>query len=223
MGKDTVYGSLINWKSGKFVPVVDVATGRTYYGGHQRWLLDEGISKFYSDRSCGVTAITNMLLYMAQNRPEKVRLIDKNKDLVTDKNAPRIKKSDYSALQKSVYNRILPAIWGVPTVNTLTSRVQKFALERGVSLKVVKYNKVWTEANVKAFIATGLNKNSPVLLLTWNSVIPDLKLHWVTVTHLYETETGTKMVTSNWGNMQTYDFNTWVNGSSFYRGVVYFE
>lgn len=217
MGKETVCGSLINWESGKFVPVV---AGRTYYGGHQRWLLDEGVSKFYSDRSCGVTAITNMLIYMAQNRPDKARLISKNHNLV---NEQCIKKSDYSALQKSVYNRILPAIWGVPTVNTLTSRVQKFALERGVSLKVVKYTKVWTEANVKAFIATGLNKNCPVLLLTWNSVIPDLKLHWVTVTHLYETETGTKMVTSNWGNMQTYDFTAWVNGSSFYRGVVYFE
>ena len=220
MGKETVYGSLINWESGKFVPVV---AGRTYYGGHQRWLLDEGVSKFYSDRSCGVTAITNILVYLAQNRPEKARLIGNIQDHVKDINTHCIKKSDYSALQKSVYNRILPAIWGVPTVNTLTSRVYKFALERGVSLKVVKYTKVWTEANVKAFIATGLNKNSPVLLLTWNSVIPDLKLHWVTVTHLYETETGTKMVTSNWGNMQTYDFNTWVNGSSFYRGVVYFE
>ena len=220
MGKETVYGSLINWESGKFVPVV---AGRTYYGGHQRWLLDEGVSKFYSDRSCGVTAITNMLIYLAQNRPEKARLIGNIQDHVTDINTHLIKKSDYSALQKSVYNRILPAIWGDPTVNTLTSRVQKFALDRGVSLKVVKYSKVWTEANVKAFIASGLNKNCPVLLLTWNSVIPDLKLHWVTVTRLYETETGTKMVTSNWGNMQTYDFTAWVNGSSFYRGVVYFE
>lgn len=223
MGKETVYGSLINWESGKFVPVVDVATGRTYYGGHQRWLLDEGVSKFYSDRSCGVTAITNMLVYLAQNRPEKVRLFGKNHNIETDANAQRIKKSDYSALQKSVYNRILPAIWGVPTVTTITFRVQKFALERGVTLKVFKYSKVWTEENVKAFIASGLNKNCPVLLLTWNSVIPDLKLHWITVTRLYETETGTKMVTSNWGNMQTYDFNTWVNGSSLYRGVVYFE
>ena len=223
MGKETVYGSLINWESGKFVPVVDVATGRTYYGGHQRWLLDEGVSKFYSDRSCGVTAITNMLVYLAQNRPEKVRLFGKNHNIETDANAQRIKKSDYSALQKSVYNRILPAIWGVPTVTTITFRVQKFALERGVTLKVFKYSKVWTEENVKAFIASGLNKNCQVLLLTWNSVIPDLKLHWITVTRLYETETGTKMVTSNWGNMQTYDFNTWVNGSSLYRGVVYFE
>jgi hypothetical protein len=215
MGKETVFGSLINWENGKFVPVVELATGRTYYGGHQRWLLDEGVSKFYSDRSCGVTAITNMLIYLAQNRPEKVRL--------TDINTQHIKKSDYSALQKSVYNRILPAIWGVPTVTTIATRVQKFALDRGVPLKVVKYSKGWSEANVKAFIASGLNKNCPVLLLTWNSVIPDLKLHWVTVTHLYETETGTKMVTSNWGNMQTYDFTAWVNGSSFYRGVVYFE
>ena len=125
-------GALNNWESGHFVPVFDVVSGKVYYGGHQRWLLDEGISKFYSDRSCGVTAITNTLIYMAQNNPEKAGLIGNNLDVATDTNMKNIKKSDYSALQKSVYTRILPAIWGVPTVKTIVSRVQKFAINREI-------------------------------------------------------------------------------------------
>nr|WP_144365907.1 hypothetical protein [Lacrimispora amygdalina] len=34
---------------------------------------------------------------------------------------------------------------------------------------------------------------------------------------------GTKMVTSNWAGKEIYDFPTWVNGGSLYKGVIYFE
>jgi len=223
MGILKIEGALKNWEREKFVNVLDDATGRTYYGGHQRWLLEEGISKFFSDRSCGITAVTNILIYMAQNNSEKANLIDKTVDNQWFANKKGIIKADYSAFQKRIYNNILPAVWGIPTINTLAFRVQKFALERGVTLKTIKYYGIWSEESVKAFIIKGLNHDSPVLLLTWNSEIPDLKLHWVTVTCLFESETGTKMVTSNWGNMQSFDFSKWVNDRSLHRGLVYFE
>lgn len=68
-----------------------------------------------------------------------------------------------------------------------------------------------------------LNKECPVLLLTWNSPIADLSTHWVTVTRIYNNGSATKIVTSNWAEKQIYDFSTWVNGSSIYKGVIYFE
>ncbi len=223
MNASKEYGSLKNWACGKFVPVVDAVTGKMYYGGHQRWLMDEGVSKFYSDRSCGVTAITNMLIYMAQNNPDKAKLFDKIRGGQSDQIIVNIDKSDFNHFQKSVYKQILPAIWGVPTVFTIVERVQNFALKRGVKLKAVKKNRAWTESNIRDYIATGLNKNSPVLILTWNAQIPDLNMHWVTITRLFETDTGTKMVTSNWGNEQIFDFTAWVNGPSLHKDVIYFE
>ncbi len=217
------YGALKNWEIGKFVPVVDVATGKAYYGGYQNWLMDEGVSQFYADRSCGVTAITNMLVYMAQNMPDKANLLSTTVKQSMDAGIITIKKSDYSALQKSVYKQIIPVVWGVPTIHTIVERVQNFALKRGVKLKAVKNSKTWSEPNIRDFIARGLNKNCPVLLLTWNTSITDLNLHWVTITRLFETETGTKMVTSNWGHKQIFDFSAWVNGPSLHKGLVYFE
>lgn len=207
----TVYGTLANWDSGKFVPV-SISSGY-YYGGYQGWLTDEGVSQFYADRSCGVTAASNMFHYMAKNVSGKSKLYDK----------PGITKANFNSFQKDVYGYISPAIWGVPTLDTMISRVESFASAKGVSLKATKSSASWTESNVRSYVAGGLNKQSPVLLLTWNSPIPDLSMHWVTVTRLYNSGSGAKMITSNWAEKQTYDFSTWVNGSSVYKGVIYFE
>lgn len=207
----TVYGTLTNWDSGKFVPVS--ISGGYYYGGFQGWLTDEGVSQFYANRSCGVTAASNMFHYMAKNVSGKSKLYDK----------PGITKANFSSFQRDVYDYISPAVWGVPTLDTMISRVESFASAKGVSLKATKSSASWTETNVRNYVAGGLNKQSPVLLLTWNSPIPDLSMHWITVTRLYDSGSGTKMVTSNWAEMQTYDFSTWVNGSSVYKGVIYFE
>ncbi len=207
----TVYGTLTNWDSGKFVPVL--TGGGYYYGGFQGWLTEEGVSRFYADRSCGVTAASNMFLYMAKNVPGKSKLYEK----------PEITKADFSAFQKDVHGCLSPAIWGVPTLDTMIRRVESFASARGVSLKAAKCSAPWTETNVRNYVAGGLNKESPVLLLTWNSPIPGLGMHWVTVTRLYDGGSGTKMVTSNWAGMKTYDFSAWVNRSGVYKGVIYFE
>ena len=83
-----------------------------------------------------------------------------------------------------------------------------------MDLKATRSSSAWSEVNVRKYIATGLNKESP---------IPDLEQHWVTVTRIYDAGSGTKMVTSNWAGKEIYDFPTWVNGGSLYKGVIYFE
>lgn len=49
-------------KKGEFVPVV--RKNKIYFGGFQNMLKDIGVSKFYRDRSCVVTAFTNTYLYL---------------------------------------------------------------------------------------------------------------------------------------------------------------
>lgn len=207
----TVYGSLDNWDSGDFVPV-SVSNGY-YYGGYQGWLTEQEVSEFYANRSCGVTAAANMLYYMSEN-------VSGMSDLYTRSG---ISKSQFNAFQKDVYEYLSPAIWGIPTLDTMIDRVEEFASAQGVSLSATRSSDSWTEANVRDYIADGLNGESPVLLLTWNSPIEDLTMHWVTITRIYNAGAGTKIITSNWAEKQTYDFATWVNGSSIYKGVIYFE
>lgn len=207
----TVYGSLTNWDMFDFVPVSE-STGY-YYGGYQGWLTDEAVSQFWADRSCGVTAASNMLQYMSDN-------VSGMADLYTQSG---MTKANFSAFQKDVYDYLPPAIWGIPTIDTMISGVTSFATAQGVDLTETRSPSTWNEANVRTYIAEGLNKESPVLLLTWNSPIPELQVHWVTVTRIYDSGAGTKMITSNWAEKKVYDFSTWVNGSSIYQGVIYFE
>ena len=206
------YGQLDNWDSGDFLPITE-SNGSYYYGGYQGWLTSEGISQFYADRSCGVTAAANMLCYMADN-------VSGMSDLYTQSG---ISKAQFNAFQRDVYDYLSPAIWGVPTLDALIDGVEDYATDQGVDLTATRSSASWTETNVRSYIAGGLNKESPVLLLTWNSPIADLSMHWVTITRIYDGGSGVKLVTSNWAEKQTYDFSTWVNGSSLYKGVIYFE
>lgn len=176
-------------------------------------MTSEGISQFYADRSCGVTAAANMLCYMADN-------VSGMSDLYTQSG---ISKAQFNAFQRDVYDYLSPAIWGVPTLDALIDGVEDYATDQGVDLTATRSSASWTETNVRSYIAGGLNKESPVLLLTWNSPIADLSMHWVTITRIYDGGSGVKLVTSNWAEKQTYDFSTWVNGSSLYKGVIYFE
>lgn len=208
----TVYGQLDDWDTGNFLPIKD-DNGTIYYGGYQGWLTNIGVSEFYANRSCGVTAASNMFCYMSNHVAGMEGLYTKSD----------LSKSNFNAFQKEVYNTISPAIWGIPTLNSLISRAEEFASQHNVDLKATRSSSSWTENNVKNYIATGLNKESPVLMLTWNSPIPDLKEHWVTITRIYNAGSGTKIVTSNWGGKEIYDFSTWVNGSSVYKGIIYFE
>lgn len=206
-----VYGSLDNWDYGGFVPVS--VTGGVYYGGYQGWLTDEGVSSFWADRACGLTAAANALHYMSQNVSGKSDLYTKS----------GITKTQFSAFQKQLYDYCLsPAIWGIPNWSTLKSKVEEWADYRNVSLSGVEDNSTWNTTNVRNYIATGLNAERPVLLQTWNSPIENLSWHWVTVTRIYLDGT-VKILTSNWAGKAEYDFATWCNSSSLYKSVLYFN
>lgn len=140
------YGQLNKWDLGYFLPIS--VSGGYYYGGYQGWLVNEGISQFYANRSCGVTAAANMFCYMAYNKQGMKKLYTK----------ADISKTEFGSFQREVYSYISPAIWGVPTLNTMISRVENYAASRGVNLKATRSSLSWTETNVRKYIAGGLNK-----------------------------------------------------------------
>ncbi|MDR1643277.1 MAG: hypothetical protein LBC41_08750 [Clostridiales bacterium] len=205
-----VYGKLKDWDMGGFLPITE-GTG-IYYGGWQGWLVDEGVTQFYADRSCGVTASSNMLAYTAKHDPQKAKLYTK----------PDMSKKSFSQYQKEVYEFVSPAAWGVPTVDALAGRVVKFAESKGVKLTPHIQQKEWKIENVRPYMTSALNLNKPVLLLTWNSPVKDLEMHWITVTAYFKDQSE-KILVSNWGAKRIYDFSTWFSGNSMYKGLVYFD
>lgn len=207
-----VYGSLDDWDTYDFVPVT-TSGGGVYYGGYQGWLTDEGVSEFWADRACGLTAAANAMYYMSQNVSGKSNLYTKS----------NITQTSFSAYQKELYDYCFsPAIWGIPTWASMKSKVEEWADYRNVSLTGVEDTSTWNATNVRTYIANGLNSERPVLLLTWNSPVEDLNWHWVTVTRIYLDGT-VKILTSNWAGKTEYDFTTWVNGDGLHKGVLYFN
>jgi len=176
-------------------------------------LTEQGVSQFYANRSCGVTAAANVMYYMATHISGKSALYNQTGSLT---------KAKFNAFQRSVYDYLNPSIIGVPTLNSMINGVVDYAASRGVTLTPITSPASWTHSNVLNYMRTGLNAESPVLVLNWNSPIADLDWHWVTVTKIYGDNVSMYMVTSNWGERETYDFNTWVNGSSVYKGTIYF-
>ena len=210
---DIEIASLTKWQQGSFVNV------GSYYGGYQDWLHSQlsgarQVSQSYADRACGVAAANNVAIYLAQNMSGKSNLY--NKGSLTIANC--------TENMRDIYDYITPAVWGIPDINTLKSKFESFASSRGVSLPGSKSSNGWNKTTVIQYISGGLNANSPVLLLTWNTPISELSQHWVTITRLFKDTTGANlMTTSNWGSMKTYNFDTWFDAGSIYQGVIYFK
>lgn len=195
---------LKNWDKGNFLPLKK--DGKIYYGGYQGWLGLLGISNFYIDRSCAVTALTNYIAYE--------KLASKKTSLSLE---------DYNRLQEKIYRYLRPRPWGVISIGLVDRAMKKFARENKLDLRAKIKSGDFTRANVLNYIREGLEANKPILILTWNSPIKDLSYHWVTLTRLYEEENKLKMVVSTWGEQRIYSFDEWFDGPSLYKGLIYWE
>lgn len=209
------YASLDDFLVGEFVPIPNGST--YYYGGYQGWLVDEGVSESEANRSCGVTAAANMMHYMATHLPGKSALY----------NQTGLTKAKFNAFQRDVYDYLDPTIFGIPTAAHMQSGILSYAQSRNVTLTPITFSTTtaWTFDNVLNYVMLGLNAESPVLLLTFNSPIAELELHWVTLTQIYADNVATYMVTSNWGERAVYDFYTWVTTTTpetFSHGAALF-
>lgn len=185
-----------------------------YYGGNQEWLNSHNFTtKFWADRACGVVAAANILAYKADNLniyslyPYKTRC-----------------KEDFTKHINDVYMFINPALYGVPTVGNMTKGFLRFGEARGVKFEPVYFKDKWTLENIANYIKAGLRENNPIMLLTWNTQIKELRNHWVTITRFYRTRDGMSYIlTSNWGRMKTYSLDKWFYKYSLYKGVIYFK
>lgn len=205
-GPPVVHGSLTHWREEEFVPIAG-ADGASY-GGRQSWLTGEGVSGFYADRSCGVTAACNLLCYLSRHWPGKEGLYP-HRDLSRER---------FSRFQRELYGYLSPAPWGIPSVGAIIRGVERYAAERDAPLRAVRKGRT----GMLSYISAGLERDCPVLLLTWNTPVAHLRFHWVTVTRLYDAGSGVRMVSSNWGERAEYDFSAWANGPSLHRGAVWF-
>lgn len=194
-------------KVGEFVPVT--SKKGLYYGGYQNSLGDLGVSKFYRDRSCVVTAFTNTYLYMYHPR-EKFLL------------------KDYNDYHYDFYKKIRPHIYGVPTAGALNRSVNRIRKDRNLNL----YSHIMQEYFIRqhtteekiAFINEALRKNCPVIFINWVSKnVKVLAHHGVTITECNDMGDYHELVISSWGRVYKINFEIFDKQLKSYSGFIYFE
>lgn len=185
-----------------------------YYGGLQKWLYTEKFRlKFWADRSCGVTAAANSIVHIAMHRPGLQSLY----------HYPSLSKSDFTSFMNYIYTYLKPTIIGIASLRKMEKGLQSFLKFKGIRLESKSLKMQRNIDDTIKFIQDGLRINSPIMMLTWNSKIKDLKYHWVTITGYIKTIDGKSyIITSNWGAKEIFSLDELINDRTFYRGLIYF-
>ena len=198
---------LIHSKVGEFVPLT--TKKGLYYGGYQNALGELGVSKFYRDRSCVVTAFTNTYLYLYHP-------------------GDRFTLEEYNHYHYDFYKKIRPHINGVPTAKALNYRVNRIRRDRNLTLNahiMQEYlvRRHTTEEKL-AFINEALRKNCPVIFINWMSKnVKVLAHHGVTITECNDMGDYHELVISSWGNVYKINFEIFDKQIKSYSGLIYFE
>lgn len=185
----------------------------SWYGGRQAWLSEKGqLSKWTSNRACGLAALANVSLYLSRTRPDCVSLYPYE----------TADEENFTEVMRRIHRFLKPTPAGIFHLGMLSKGFLKYARHNGVILHENQASWGWSRENVSEYIKSGLLYGSPVLLLTWNTRVRELRNHWVVITGI-EAENGQiRIVTSNWGYKKIYSLDEWIKAYSLYRGLNYF-
>lgn len=192
---------------GEFVPVID--GDRTYYGGFQNSLERKNVTKFYRDRSCVVTAMTNVYFY----------LFHRDRELPMDL---------YNEYHYYFFRSLRPWANGVPTVRSLDRRLDRVREDFGIKLE----SKTLTETMINrrplgkkiAFIEEALGEDSPPIIINWlSNDIKVMKHHGVCITELNRVGDKHEIVVSSWGRVYRFILEDFERQFRTYTGLIYFK
>lgn len=192
---------------GEFVPVIE--NGIIHYGGHQDDLKYRKVSKFYRDRSCVVTAFTNVYLYMY--RPNDKFTIE-----------------EYNDYQYWFYKVLKPKIYGIPTAKVLDLKVNRLRKDYYLNLKANFLNDSIicrkSKKEVVKFIEKGLSKDSPIIFFNWSSrKISVMTHHGVVITQIEKKGKDYLLTLSSWGRKYVISLDEFLKQFRTYTGFLYYE
>lgn len=194
-------------KIGEFVPVIK--NKKIYYGGYQNDLKEVGVSKFYRDRSCVVTAFTNTYLYLFRGE-EKFNL------------------DQFNYYQYWFFKILKPKIYGIPTARVLDFKLNKIRTSYHLKLKSHILEdfplKRKTIDEIANFISKAISKDLPLIFFNWTSrSIELMKHHGVTITEIEKYNDDYKITISSWGKMYKISLKKFLMQKRTYTGLIYFE
>lgn len=168
-----------------------------HYGVHQAWM---GENTYISNRSCGLAGLLNILIY------EKIVSVTSVEEAAAYLNA--------------MVKPWLPRPWGIPSFSILQTLMERFCPK---TYRLVLYKGKFTVPEVKHFILEALEKNHPLLLLTYNHKNRHFHNHWITITGLLEKDEKDYFIASNWAKRRIYSLEDYLLSHSLYKSLGYFE
>lgn len=179
------------------------------YGANQENFSKFGhCSKFKADRACGISALANSLYYMSF-RAQYAELALKH-----EQSAECI-----SELAAEIMRFLKPTVAGIFTLEMLGNGAVRYASSKGVELIYAVMANSSDITETREFIRFYLERDIPVMMLSWNTDLPRLRNHWVTVTGMRD-DGGIKLTVSNWGARETVDLEEWVRDIPLYKGFI---
>lgn len=192
---------------GDFVPIRE--NGKLLYGGYQNMLEKKGVVKFYRDRSCVVTAFTNVYLYLFRN--DKIFDFD-----------------DYNYYQYWFFKVLKPKIYGIPTARILDFKLNRLRNSYHLKLKshILEDSPISRKSieDIAKFINGGLSKDLPVIFFNWLSIKYDfMNHHGVTITELIKKDEDYILTLSSWARLYKISLIDFLKQARTYTGFIYFE
>ena len=203
--------------SEKFVAVVDEHA--TYYGGDQKW-FDKKIA---IQCACGTVAAANIVAYMSRSDIHNYDKLYTYNDF---------SKKNFITHMQNMYKYLAPGRLpftqiglGIWPINIFKKGVENYAKRRGVNLHGVEIRDAFILENIVEYISKGLENDAPVaMLIDFNSRLKKYAAHWVVITELIKDESSRYMVkVSTWGSSAYIDLVAYIEGTSMYAGIIYFE
>lgn len=184
-----------------------------HYGAYQNWIFTQKHrKKFWADRSCGLVAAGNIAHYLTENHNKKLY------------NYNELNIRNFSIFLNDLSKYIKPRVYGIPTLYHMKRGLLSFAKSKGVNLKAETVSMRSSNSFIISFIKRALERDYPVMMLTWNTKQLHLKYHWVTITGYFKDNKGVNFVTtSNWGRREVFNLDRWLEEKSFYKGLIYFK
>jgi hypothetical protein len=120
-------------------------------------------------------------------------------------------RADFLKHMDTLYSYINPGILGETSLENFTSNIEKYASDKGVSLKRVISSASFTLDNTATYIKNGLNSDCPVAIL--NLTLPggdyEYAWHWMTITKYFRDVNDNRWIAvSSWGKRYSINYRT---------------
>ncbi|QQK07106.1 hypothetical protein [Miniphocaeibacter halophilus] len=173
----------------------------------------KALEKYNSEKiklDSGIVEATNMIIYLAKNNKDYSSIFNKE-----------LNEENYLEIIEELGRYI-----GKRTISVLQMNrgIKKYTGLKGKKLHLMKNYWKWNNNSVYEYIKSGIFSNSPVLMITWNFKDKDIQNRWFCIIGMKKYDNGkVELIATTGKEKKILDLNSWLEGKSLYKGLIYYK